>query len=200
MTMDPNYRAAHGGITSQISIGLKSDSVPEKTPIVRWKYSWLSASGDCTKIFGEPSCQRRQPVYSYRPATGIMDSRSFLVHNSKIHLSPRRSSLSCHSHPFGSIPALPTLKEVAAILRKPVKSIHALCRAGKLGFVWLNEKERAFKPNKWRLLLLSEQWTSPSGSLCYLRKTQKRLTGKECQFTRTCSGYWRTAWKSALKR
>ncbi|AFM26021.1 helix-turn-helix domain-containing protein [Desulfomonile tiedjei] len=37
-----------------------------------------------------------------------------------------------------------TPAQVAGMLQIPVKSVHALCRAGKLGYYWINGKERRF--------------------------------------------------------
>jgi excisionase family DNA binding protein len=43
-----------------------------------------------------------------------------------------------------SIPRLLTPRQVAEALQIPVKSVHALCRAGKLGYVQIDGKSRRF--------------------------------------------------------
>jgi excisionase family DNA binding protein len=44
------------------------------------------------------------------------------------------------------VPRLLTPRQVADLLQITVKSVHALCRAGRLGYYWINAKERRFAP------------------------------------------------------
>lgn len=44
------------------------------------------------------------------------------------------------------LPKILTPRETAAVLRCSVKALNALARAGRIGYVWKNERERAYYP------------------------------------------------------